>query len=287
MKNSIFKSNIVLIIFCTLFISFSSVTVNAQKKQKARVKAHYTKIGDTNLIIVSAKYKEHKKYKPAKGLDLKVYQIYDNDSIHLLGSVLLNKNGKGQVNIDKAFKNNFDSYNFKIIHKDSKLYKKAAKKVSIKIANIKAALTYVKSKPFITATLTDAKNQPISDTELKVKLQRLFNPLDIGKGPYFTNEFGTINVPILRKMPGINGNLNYEVDLEDSDDFGTIKSIVKTNIGSVVKDLSTFDQRTPWSPPNKTPIYDLIFINLIIFGVWGALATLVYNLYRISKYKNT
>jgi len=87
-------------------------------------------------------------------------------------------------------------------------------------------------------------------------------------------------------MPGTDGKLNYEVILDDNDDYGTIKTIVKTNIGSVVKDLSTFDQRTMWSPPTKAPLFDLIVPNLIILFVWGFLFILMFNLYRISKYKN-
>jgi len=286
MKNNIFRNKGILVVIFALLTLFSSLTVNAQKKQKARVKAQYTKIGSTNLLMVSGKYKEHRKYKPATGLDLKVYQVLDNDSLNLVGDVVLNKEGKGQVNIDIVFKNTLDNYNFKVIHKDSKLFKKASKNVSIKVANLKAAITYVDKKPFITATLTDAKNEPIKETEIKVDLQRLFAPLDIGKGSYFTDELGAINVPILNKMPGIDGKLNYEVVLADSDDYGTIKTIVKTNIGSVVKDLSTFDQRTMWSPPTKAPLYILIIPNLLIFGIWGCLVTLVFNLYRISKYKN-
>jgi len=286
MKNKIVKSNIVLITFCVLFVSLYNTSVQAQKKQRARVKAQYTKVGNNNFIIVSGKYKEHKKYKPAIGLDVNVYQVFENDSLDLLGKVVLNKNGKGKVNVDKAFKNNFDNYNFKVIHKDSKLFKKSAKSVIIKVAHLKAALNFVNQKPFITATLTNAKNKPIEGVELKVELQRLFAPLTIGKGPYFTNEYGTINIPITRKMPGINGRLNYDVVLEDSDDYGTIKSFVRAKIGSVVKDLSTFDQRTMWAPPSKAPLFDLIIPNILIFGIWGFLVALVFNLYRISKYKN-
>jgi len=285
-KYNIFKSKIVLITICTIIISFLSINANAQKKQKVRIKAHYTKIGNTNLIMLSGKYKDYRKYKPASGLNLKVYQVFDNDSLSLLGLIVLNKEGKGQFNVDKVFKNNFDNYKFNIIHKGSKLFKKAVKNVSIKVAYLKATLNYVNDKPFITATLTNAENKPIKGAELKVKLERLFAPLIIGKEPYFTNDNGTINVPITKKMPGINGNLKYDVVLEDSDDYGTIKVIVKTKIGSVVKDLSTFDQRTMWSPPLNAPLFVLIVPNLLIFGIWGCLVILVFNLYRISKYKN-
>ena len=86
-------------------------------------------------------------------------------------------------------------------------------------------------------------------------------------------------------MPGIDGILNYEVVLEESDLYGTIKVIVPANIGAPITDRSTFDDRTLWSPPSKTPYYLLLFPNLIIVGVWLPILILIINLLRISKTK--
>jgi len=154
-------------------------------------------------------------------------------------------------------------------------------------ALLAAKLITKKDSYYIEATLTNAKNEPVKDAELKVQLQRLFAPLAVGKEIYFTDENGIINVPITEKMPGVNGKLNYEVVLDDSDAFGTIKSILPTNIGKPIKDLSTFDQRTMWSPPSKAPWFNIIIPNLLILGIWGYLVVLVVNLYRISKHKNS
>jgi len=286
MKNNIINGRLIIVIACAVFMSFFSTSVNAQKKQKARISVNFTKVGNVNTLNVSGKYKDHRKYKPAKGLELNIYQVFENDSLNLLGKVTLNKGGKGIFNIDKSFDKKLDSYNFKVSHKDSKKFKKVTKRLSVKVANLKAELKGDKKNPIILATLTDADNNPLEGVELKIDLERLFSPLSIGKGPYFTDKDGTINVPITVKMPGIDGKLNYEVVLEDSDDYGTIKSVVNTDIGSVIKDLSTFDQRTMWSPPQKAPWVDLIIPNLLIFGIWLTLFYLIFNLYRISKHKN-
>ncbi len=267
-------------------MSFFSITANAQKKLKARVKVSFVKVGDVNTLNISGKYKEHRKYKPAKGLTLDIYQTFENDSIDFLGKVTLNKTGKAKINVDKAFKNTLEDYSFKVTHKGSKKFKKVSKSLSVKVANLTAELKGGRKNPVISATFTDAQNKPLKDVELKVNLQRLFSPLPIGEGPYFTDKDGTINVPITVKMPGIDGKLNYEVVLDDSDDYGTIKTVVNTNIGSVIKDLSTFDQRTMWSPPRKAPWADLIIPNMLIFGIWITLFYLIFNLYKISKQKN-
>jgi len=286
MKNNITNSKLIIVIVCTIFMSFFSVTTNAQKKLKARVKVSFIKVGDVNTLNISGKYKEHRKYKAAKGLELNVYQTFENDSIDLLGKVTLNKAGKAKINVNKAFKNTLESYSFKVSHKGSKKFKKASKSISVKVANLTAELKGDSKNPVISATFTDAQNKPLEGVELKVNLQRLFSPLAIGERPYFTDKDGTINGPITVKMPGIDGKLNYEVVLDDSDDYGTIKSVVNTDIGSVIKDLSTFDQRTMWSPPQKAPWADLIIPNLLIFGIWLTLFYLIFNLYKISKQKN-
>lgn len=287
MKNNITNSRLIIVIVCAIFMSFFSTSVNAQKKQKARVSVNFTKIENVNTLNISGKYKDHKKYKPAKGLELNIYQTLENDSVNLLGKVTLNKVGKGIFNIDKAFVNKLDSYDFKVVHKGSKMFKKVSKNLSVKVAYLNAELKGGDKKPIISATLKDANNNPIEGVELKVNLKRLFSPLSIGKEPYFTDKDGAINVPITVKMPGIDGVLNYEVTLEDSDDYGTIKYVVSAKIGSVIKDLSTFDERTMWAPPQKAPWADIIIPNLLIFGIWLILFYLIFNLYRISKQKHT
>ncbi len=70
-------------------------------------------------------------------------------------------------------------------------------------------------------------------------------------------------------IPGVDGNLTFEVVLKESDDYGTVKAMVNAPIGIPIVDESTFDERTMWSPRNKTPLFLLIFPNLLIFGMWG------------------
>lgn len=286
MKNNTTSSKLIIVIVCAIFMGFINTSVNAQKKQKARVSVNFIKVGNVNTLNISGKYKDHKKYEQAEGLELNVYQNLANDSVNLLGKVTLNKAGKGVINIDKAFVNKLDSYDFNILHNGSKMFKKVSKSLSVKVAYLKAEIKEGDKNPIIAATFTDADNNPIEGMELKFKLQRLFSPIKIGEGFYFTDKSGAINVPITTKMPGINGELNYEVVLADSEDYGTIKTIVKTNIGSVIKDLSTFDERTMWSPPQKAPWVAIIIPNLLIFGIWLILFYLIFNLYRISKQKN-
>jgi hypothetical protein len=281
------RRNKLLFIICLTLIALSTTAINAQsKKQKARVSVQFNKIDDLKFLKITAKFKEGKKYKPAAELDFKIYSEFENDSLVYLGDLVLNNKGSGEFDLSKAFESIQDQYTFKLVHKESANFKKVSKRKTIKLANLSAKLKFEDEKPIIIAQLIDIDNTPIESAGLKVNLQRLFAPLTVGEEVYFTDENGMINVPIIERMPGVYGKLNYEVILEDSDDYGTIKSIVPSDIGEPIKDLSTFDQRTMWSPPSKTPKFLLIVPNLIIVGVWTYLFILVFNLFRISKHNN-
>jgi len=286
MKNNIIKNSLLFI--CVAFLTFSVTNASAKsKKQKARLSVQYYKEGNQNILNISAKYKQGRKYVMGKGLNLKIYSVIENDSLVFLGDATLNNAGKYAFNVDKAFSKVQDLYTFKVVFKGSKTLKKATKTVAISIANLISKLNKTEDGYSIEATLTNAANEPIEGQELKVQLERLFSPLPIGEGINFTDKNGTIVVPIKEIMPGINGKLIYEVVLDDSDDYGTIKSVITTNIGKPIKDLSTFDERTMWSPPTKAPWVDLIIPNLLILGIWGTLVILVINLFKISKHKNS
>jgi hypothetical protein len=90
-------------------------------------------------------------------------------------------------------------------------------------------------------------------------------------------------VEIEKGLPGVDGILTFEVVLEESDEYGTVKALVQAPIGKLIVDESTFDERTMWSPRNKTPLFLLIFPNVLTLGIWGIIVYLIINLFKISK----
>ncbi len=287
MNNNRIKTWINIFVCIICFAFFSTNTIAQDKKEKARLTVSFNKEGSIQLLKLSAKYKDGKIYKPATGLDLNIYQVFENDSLVSLGNVVLNKNGTADFDVSKVFQTILTDYNFEVEHEGSEKFKKVSKSIGVQVANLEAEIQTVDDAHVIVGKLTNANNEPIEGAELKVRLQRLFSPLAVGKGIYFTDESGTINVPITEIMPGLEGKLNYEVVLSDSDEYGTIKKVVIANFGKPIVDQSTFDQRTMWSPPQKAPYYDLIIPNLLIIGIWGVLLVITFNLYRISKHKNS
>ncbi len=258
-------------------------------KIKARVSVQYSKImNQESFISIEAKYKGENGIEPATQMEFRVYQRIAEDSLLHLATVTTNHNGIAKfplANHQDSITSTNGGFTFLVkIENDSK-FSDAETELTISDANLVAVLETVDSVNQITATLIDATGQPVAGQQLRVQLQRMFGPLSIGEESYETDENGTITVSLEEPMPGINGVLAFEVVLNESDEYGTVKAIIDAPIGIPITDHSTFDKRTMWSPPSKTPYYLLIFPNLIILGVWVPILMLIINLFRISRAK--
>lgn len=270
--------------------SFNSIYAQDAVKNKVRLKVYYNKIMNEEVYFdISASSRIDKVNVDVANIDLTVFNEFDDEKIKL-GNTTTNMNGESRFSIQdlKSIKpDSTNTYNLLFSFKGNDSYKRASKRISFKNADIKSELITKDSINYIKATISDtSKDSLIGDALLTVQVQRLFQPLFIGDEFHITDENGTILVPIEEGIPGINGNLTIEVVLNDNDVYGTVKDIVVAPIGTPIVDESTFDDRTMWSPRNKTPIFLLIFPNLIIFGMWGLIIYLIINLFKIKKNEN-
>ncbi|MCK5637582.1 MAG: hypothetical protein KAH67_02645 [Flavobacteriaceae bacterium] len=287
-----YQINIRFIFLCVFSVFIFNTTSNSlfaqeTKKNKVRLNIQYVKImGGEIYFDVKASSKVKKKNIKVPNIELTLYNELEDDKIEL-GKTTTNMDGKSRIILKSLNEISSDSsniYNILVSFKGNESYKKAKKSISFQDAQIKAKLITKDSTNYITATLIDSETKnPIVDESLTVQVQRLINPLRIGEEFNNTDDEGSILVPIEEGIPGVDGNLALEIVLNESDDYGTIKAIVNAPIGTVIVDESTFDQRTMWSSRNKTPIFLLIFPNLLIFGIWGLIVYLFINLFKLSK----
>lgn len=280
-------------ILSVLLVSPAFQSINAQdkkekkvKKSKVRLKANYLKIMDGDVLLdFSASSKIKRTNIKVKNIELTVYNTTD-DAKTVLGKVTTNANGKATFTVKGGIKNLVADatgvYNIGVSFKGNDQFKKAKKSISFKDATILAKLVTKDSVNYISATFK-VGDSVIANQDLIVQLDRLFKPLIIGDEFHQTDDNGTILVPIEAGLPGINGILKLEVVLADHDDYGNIKVVVKAPIGKVIVDESTFNDRTMWSTRDKTPIFLLIFPNLLILGIWSLIIYLFINLFKISK----
>ena len=290
MKNQL-KIRFIFLALIGLFLSSAGFQdLYAQKKvkkNKVRLKVAYFKIMDHEVYFnLKAGAKVGKENVDVANIDLTVINEVDGEEFEL-GTTTTNMKGESKFvveNFNLLKPDSSNTYNVTVSFKGNDAFKRASKSISFKDAAITAELFTKDSVNYIKATLIDKSiDSVIDNVSLTVQAQRLFKPLYIGDEFNITDKNGMIVVPIEEGIPGMDGNLNLEVVLNDSDDFGTVKAILVAPVGTPIVDESTFDQRKMWSSRNKTPLFLLIFPNLIILAMWGLITYLTTNLIKISK----
>ncbi len=267
--------------------SFNKIYSQDDVKHKVRLKADYFKeMHGEYYIQIGAISRIEKEIVSVSNIELSIENEY-YDEIIKLGSVKTNMKGECKFvikdfNLLKADSSNV--YNINIVFNGNDTYKKASKSVSFKDAIIEASLITKDSVNYVSATLFDkATDSLIEGESLNVQIKRLFRPLKIGEEFNYSDEEGSIMVPVENGIPGVDGILTLEVVLKDNDDYGTVKTSFDAPIGVKIRKESTFDDRTMWSPRNKTPVFLLIVPNIVTFGIWGIIVFLIFSLYKISR----
>jgi len=289
MKKTI-KLNFVFLVKISLFLLVLNVQqTNAQdiKKNKIRLKVDYVKTMNEDItFIIKASSKVERKNIDVANIEVTIFNEINGEKIKI-GTITTNMEGASKFVVKDFNLIKPDStglYNITATFKGNDLYKRASKSISYKDAIIIANITTIDSINYVTATIKDtAKDSLLSDQILNVQVQRLFKPLRIGKEFNSTDEFGSIIVPVEDGIPGVNGMLTFEVVLKENDDYGTVKALISAPLGIPIVDESTFDERTMWSPRNKTPLFLLIVPNIITLGIWGIIIYLLLNLIKIKK----
>jgi len=274
----------------TVFVSLFCIKSFAQEdKKNANLSVQFIKMmkDHSATIEIVAQYKEKKVFSPCKNLMLSIYKVENaDDTLGVkIGTCVTNDLGKATFAISKKYSGPSSSFTAKI--EKSKTYEDNAETISVKDASIEATLEKTDSTYNIKARLVDENNNPIADEALLVGLKRTFGNLSMGEeDSYTTDADGNIIVPIDKNLTGLNGILNFQVILKENETYGTVVANLYSKFGVPITDKSTFDKRTMWSPPTKTPLFILIIPNLILIGIWSILTMLLINLYKIYKSKN-
>ncbi len=254
---------------------------NAQEdKQSLSVTLTYHKIvGGESFLKVTTSFKGKNGWEEAGKVPFEIYNL-EGDEI-LLGKGKTDIHGKTKFIFPKGIIMNENNVALRITNHPT--YEDTEESIYFKDVKLTAELTLDDEVKQIKALLVDSQNNPIADEGLIVRVKRLVKGLNVGDGTYYTDEAGEISVLIEEDYNSFDGNLIFEVVLEEHDEYGTVSALMNADFGISGTDLSSFDRRTMWSPTNKTPKFFLIFPNLILLGILIVFMYLIINLVRISK----
>jgi len=271
--------------------------VQAQDKpEKGTIKidlAYHQLNNDLPIIKVSAKTKKEKKFQPVEGVVINLF-FNTETSQGFMGRVETSTNGAASLSLPVRFKEQFDSlFNFKfigtLIQNDS--FEDQSTELEITKAKIELALEDIDSVHTIRAKVLAIQDtgwvaQP--ETEIKLVVRRLLSDLSATEEETFTTDKnGEASAEFSLIIPGdAEGNIMIAAKIDDHEMYGSLVSSKSTKWGQPLTPDSfaeSFKKRTLWATRDKTPIWLLVFPNLIIVSVWGIIFFLIYQIYQIIK----
>lgn len=270
------------VVILVLVVFFGNVFyVNAQnEKHSLSVYLTYNKIvGGESFLKISTSYKNEEGWQDATNIPFEIIKISESET--KLGTGYTDGHGKARFVLPKGIIEAENTIEFRVTNHP--VYEDTQESLFFKDLNLTADLKLNNETKQITATLLDLEGNPIVDEGLKFQVKRMFKGLGIGDGTYYTDENGMAVVDIEEDYNSFNGNLIFEVVLPEHDEYGTVTAQMNADFGISSKDLSTFDKRRLWSPANKTPLFYLIFPNIVLLFILGVFIYLLRNLARISK----
>lgn len=269
-------------LFVIAFLTLNVITVKSQDIKPRISTGYYKTMGESPQIMATVKYKEEKVYHPASLLDLNVYSVATDDSLVLVGTTTTDQEGIALFDIQIPELDSIVQYQYLFKIENNEKFADAEKSVKFVDTNLNGSIFEEDSIVYLNAILTSQNGEPVEGAKLSLWLQRLFAALPIGESSYKTDEEGTISIAMEERYLGVDGNLTFELLLENRK-YGNVTLVLESDLGEHFTDESTFDQRTMWSPPEKTPFFILIFPNLVILGIWLTIIILAINLFKISK----
>lgn len=268
-----------------------------EEKEKAPIRiilAYYQSDEALPLIKVTASTKKNQKFVPVAGAEVNLF-FNEETAEGFMGRVTTNDRGTASMTLPVKFKTSWDSMIFfKFIGTvtGNKQFEDEAAEIEITKARIELSLTEEDSIRTIKAALhayTDSGLVSVPETDLLLVVSRLLS--DIGAGEeefYTTDENGEVSAPFIFKFPGDEtGNIRIGAKIEDHELYGNLKTTQNIQWGSPLLADNSFAKRSLWATRDKTPIWLLIFPNLLIIGVWGTIIYLINIILKIRKLGKT
>lgn len=283
----------VLVLVMTL-LCLISIHVEAQDKAEKgmiSISLAYQQLNDELPVIkVSAKTKIERRFQPVEGVEIKLF-FNAESSQGFIGQVETNNHGAGSLRLPTRFKNQWDSlssFTFIGTLTQNDRFEDQSTELEILKARIELTLNEVDSVRTIHARVLARQDtgwvaQP--ETEIKLVVRRLGSDLTATEeDSYTTDEKGEVSAEFALSIPGdALGNIMIGAKIDEHDAYGSLVSAKTATWGLPLAPDNSFSKRTLWATRDKTPLWLLIFPNLIIISVWGIIFYLFYLITRIVK----
>lgn len=280
--------------FIATALCLIAILVQAQDKvEKGTISinlAYHQLNDDLPQIKVSAKTKIERRFQPVEGVEINIF-LNAETSQGFIGRVKTNSHGAGSLPLPDRFKDHWDSlstFTFIGTLTQNDRFEDQSAELEISKVRIELTLNEADSVRTIRAKVLARKDtgwvaQP--ETEIKLVVRRLNSDFAATEEETFiTDEKGEISAEFTLSIPGdAQGNIVIGAKIDDHETYGNLVSAKTAKWGLLLLPDNSFGKRTLWATRDKTPLWLLIFPNLIIITVWGIIFYLVYLIARIVK----
>ncbi|MCO4291685.1 hypothetical protein NF867_02265 [Solitalea sp. MAHUQ-68] len=279
-----------------LVLGLTTIMANAQDKtQKGTIQIYlaYSQLNnDLPVIKVSAKTKKEQKFEPVAGVDINLF-FNSETTAGFMGRVNTNNLGNGSLAMPIRFKSQFDtSASLKFIGTvtQNKQFKDQSTELEIAKAKIELTLDEVDSVRSIHAKVLalqpDGQWAPVPETEIKLVVRRLLSDLTATEEETYTTDSigGEVSADFNMSVPGDSkGNIVVGAKIDENELYGTLVAAKTVKWGTPLVPDHSFSERSLWATRDKTPLWLLIFPNIIIITVWGIIFYLIYQITKLIK----
>ncbi|MFT7605534.1 MAG: hypothetical protein ACI8VT_003129 [Saprospiraceae bacterium] len=305
MKNNNYKIFFVAkVIFLTGLLMFSYAIVlpaqddteEAGQKEKARMGLAYTNINnDGPRLTATIKTKVDGIYENIQGVKVNFY-LTEVGEDGLLGNAISGKKGEAVLILPESLKKIIPKHNSLLylatIENDDRFkdneteieIRRSYTELTLEIEDSIKQVRFFVGAPDSTGTIV-----PMEEVEARIYVKRLFGLLPLTEGFETTNEEGILSLEFPDDIPGDeNGNLAIVAQVEDHDEFGSLRSTKQIDWGVPLKEDEHELDRELWSARSNAPILLILISNILIIGIWGIIGYIVFLLIKINKIgKNT
>lgn len=259
----------------------------SQDKLQPRIDLSYFQIqNEVPYLIAKVRTREDNKFEPVVGVSVSI-RMNEKE----IGTITTDKKGEGKFVFPATMVRILDSlssYTFVANLKPDLKYEEAEEEYMINKARLILEVTESEDGKNIRGIIEQFTEQEwiaVPDVEVKFFVQRQFGKLPIGEETYTSDENGTVEMEFTKHIPGdITRQITLGCRIEDNDEFGNIIVVKQMPWGiPLLAQEDSFTSRTMWATRDKTPIWLLVFPNLIILGVWGVIFYLVFQLFKIRR----
>lgn len=274
-------------------VSDTTTVVDDEANEKASLRLTYDAFKINKDIKLLAKLKTKVKGKFQNIPDVLV-SFYKNeiDPANFLGKTYSNSRGEAFWIIPAALPADSASpLSFWAVVQNNPVYEDAEETVSVVPSVIEMKLEEEDSLRLVKVFLgyPDETNQiiPVPDAECKLYVQRLFGFLPVGESAT-TDAEGNAIIEFPQDIKGDeSGNVTIIARFEEHELVGNVEANQTIQWGIATAKDDFYVKRELWSARANSPILLVIIVNMVLIGVWGAIAFIFLEIFRINKLGKT